>query len=50
MIGAKYKLFSAKPKASMFPGTRIEKVAKLCISIWRRHAMSLGWSAIREGD
>ena len=34
MTGAKYKLFSAEPKASKVPGTRTEDVAKLGISIW----------------
>ena len=33
MIGAKYKLFSAEPKASKGPGTRTEDVAKL----WGRY-------------
>ena len=34
MIDAKYKLFSAEPKASKVPGARTEDVAKLGISIW----------------
>jgi hypothetical protein len=46
MIGA--KLFSADPKASMFPDTRAEESGQSWHFDLGRHAMSLGWSATRN--
>jgi hypothetical protein len=48
MIAAKYRLFSAEPKASKFPrNAHSEEVAALGISIWAA-TISPGWSATRK--
>lgn len=48
MIAAKYRLFSAEPKASKFPRyAHTEEVAVRHFDLGR-HAISPGWSGIRK--
>lgn len=49
MIAAKYRLFSAEPKASKFPRyAHTEEVAVLGIFDLGRHAISPGWFGYRK--
>jgi hypothetical protein len=48
MIAAKYRLFSAEPKASKFPRYAHTEEAAVRHFDLGRHAISPGWSATRK--